>query len=123
MSYGIKESDWKLLRQIYRVPLERLCQRILKEIDAVSADSTKTYHQRYLEIFDIIQRRNKDIAMAFDNMRRSTALTQLAIIYSKGLLTQEEFLRFSQETRSIVEMPQRGRRVFFEGTETDDHSR
>lgn len=123
MLHGIKESDWKLLRQIYRVALERLCQRILKEIDAVSADSTKTYHQRYLEIFAIIQRRNKDIGMAFDNMRRSTALTQLAIIYSEGLLTQEEFLRFSQETRSIVEIPRLGRRAFFEDAETDDRSR
>ena len=51
--------------------------------------------------------------MALGNLRRSTALTQVTIIYSEGLLTQEEFLRFSQETRSIVEMPRSGQARFF----------
>jgi len=104
MSHEIKEPDWKLLRQISRVALERLCQRSLEEIDTIGSDSTKTYHQRYLDIFDIIRRRDKEIASAFNDMRRSTALSQLALIYSQGLLTGEEFLRFSQETRSVVEM-------------------
>jgi hypothetical protein len=61
-------------------------------------------HQRYLAIFAVLQRRDKEIAQAFNDLRRSTALTQLATIYSHGLLTEEEFLRFSPETRSIIEL-------------------
>ena len=104
MLRDLKESDWKLLRQLAPVALERFCQRILGEIDRFGSDSTKSHHQRYLDIFKILQRRDKELAHAFDDLRRSTALTQLAIICSHDLLTEEEFLRFSPETRSVIEL-------------------
>ena len=100
----IKEADWKLLKQMVPVALERFCQRILGELDRIGADSTKSHHQRYLDIFAVLQRRDQEIAQAFNNMRRSTALIQLAAIYSHGLLTEEEFVRFSPETRSVIEL-------------------
>ncbi|HEV8715792.1 MAG TPA: peptide ABC transporter substrate-binding protein [Candidatus Binatia bacterium] len=100
----IKESDWKLLRQMVPVALDRFCQRILGELDRIGSDSTKGHHQRYLAIFAVLQRRDQEIAQAFNDLRRSTALTQLAAIYSQGLLTEEEFVRFSLETRSIIEL-------------------
>jgi len=43
--------------------------------------------------------RDKDIARAFNDFRRSTALAQLGIIHSQGLFTAEELLRFSPMTR------------------------
>ena len=104
MSREIKGSDWKLLRQMAPVALERFCQRILEEIDRLGSDSSKSHHQRYLAIFAVLQRRDHEIARAFNNMRRSTALTQLATIYSYGLLTEEEFSRLSPETRSVIEL-------------------
>ena len=104
MLRDIKESDWKLLRQMAPVALERFCQRILEEIDLSRSDSTKSYHQRYLDIFALLQQRDKELAHAFDDLRRSTALTQLATIYAHDLLTEEEFLRFSPETRSVIEL-------------------
>ena len=104
MSREIKESDWKLLRQLAPVALERFCQRILGELDRIGADSTRSHHQRYLAIFAVLQRRDQEIAQAFSNMRRSTALPQLATIYAQGLLTEEEFVRFSPETRSVIEV-------------------
>jgi hypothetical protein len=104
MSRDIKESDWKLLRQLAPVALERFCQRTLEEISRLGADSTKNHHQRYLDIFALLQRRDKELAHAFNNLRRSTALIQLATIYSYDLLTEEEFLRFSPETRSVIEL-------------------
>jgi hypothetical protein len=55
MSREIKESDWKLLRQMFPVARERFCQRILGEIDRLGSDSTKSYHQRYLAIFAVLQ--------------------------------------------------------------------
>jgi len=104
MSREIKESDWKLLRQMVPVALERFCQRILGELDRLGSDSTKSHHQRYLAIFAVLQRRDEEMAQAFNDMRRSTALTQLAAICSHGLLTEEEFSRFSPETRSVIEL-------------------
>lgn len=104
MSREIKESDWKLLRQLHKVALERFCQRILHEIECINSDSTKSFHQRYLDIFNVIERRDKEIAQCFDGARRSTALTQLALMQAGGLITEEEFMSFSPEIRSVLDV-------------------
>ena len=97
-----KESDWKILRHLHPVALERFCQQILLEIERINSDSAKSFHQKYLDIYEVIRRRNKEIAQTFDDLRRSTALTQLAAMKARGLLTEDEFLRFSQETRNLI---------------------
>jgi len=109
MSREIKESDWKLLRQLHPVALERFSQRILSEIENINADSAKSFHQRYLDIFKVIGRRDREMAQLFNDLRRSTALFQITLIQSSGLLTEEEFLRFSKETHSFVEVMIKGR--------------
>lgn len=98
----IKESDWKILRQIHDDALERFCERILLEIDQIRSDSTKSFHQRYLHIYAALHRLDKEVALTFNNLRRSTALQQLAAMKVRDLLTEEEFSRFSQETQDLV---------------------
>ena len=98
----IKESDWKILRQLHSRALERFCKQILLEVEQINSDSTKSFHQKYLAIYEIMQRRNKEIAQIFDDLRRSTALTQLAAMKAHGLLSEDEFSRFSQETQKLV---------------------
>lgn len=98
----IKESDWKILRQLQSQALERLCEEILLEISSINADTANTFHQRYLSIFDILQRRDKDISHIFDNFSRSTALLRLAAMKRRDLLTEDEFSRFSEETREAI---------------------
>jgi hypothetical protein len=98
----IKESDWKLLSQLRTAALERFCQRILSEIERINANNAMSTHQRYQEIYQVIERRDKEIAQTFNDHRRSTALNELAAIQSHGLLTPEEFLLFSQETRDAI---------------------
>lgn len=109
MPREIKESDWKLFRQLHPVALERFSQRILSEIGSINADSAKDFHQRYLDIFEVIGRRDREMTQLFDDLRRSTALSQIALIQSRGLLTEDEFSRFSTETRSFVEVMLEGR--------------
>ena len=99
----IKESDWRIFRELRTVALERFCRRVLEEVERLSADSAKTYHERYLTIYRYTRERDKDIEFAFNDMRRSTAVLQLARIQHHDLLTAEEFSRFSEETRSAVE--------------------
>lgn len=98
----IKESDWKIFRELHSVALERFCRQILSEVKQIDADSTKSFHQKYLDIFRLVQRCDWEIARVFDNPRRSTALIQLAEIESRGLLTRDEYLRFSEGTRNII---------------------
>lgn len=110
MTRKILESDWKLLRQFHKVALERFCQGVLAEIEGITADQGKDFHQRYLDIFQVVQHRNKAIADTFEHSRRSVALFQLTSMRSRGLLTEEEYLQFSAETREVVELFLGGRK-------------
>jgi hypothetical protein len=96
------ESEWKLFRQLREVALDRFCQRVLSEVCTLAADPGKSNHDRYLAMFKLLKRRDRELADAFNDPRRSTALRQLACIRSLGLLTEEEFARFRPETRASV---------------------
>jgi hypothetical protein len=102
MSQQIPESDWKVLRELKPVLLERFCQRALAELTRMANDNRGTHHERYLRIFQLLQKQDDDLARAFDDVRRSNALTKLTVIRSLGLLTDEEFVRFRPETRNSI---------------------
>lgn len=103
MDRGIREADWKEFRDLRSLALDRFCERVLAEVQSLATDPDKGAHARYLAVFRLIERRDKELADAFDVPRRSTALRQIAVIRSQGLLTDEEFARFSRDTRDIVE--------------------
>ena len=97
-----KESDWKILRKLHAVALERFCEQVLLEIERIQCDGTKTFHQRYLAVYNAIRRRDKEIARTFNDLRRSTAFGQLAAMKARGLLTEDEFSQFSEDTQSVI---------------------
>jgi hypothetical protein len=80
MSRDINEADWKAFRRLQTVALERACERVLSELVRIAADAGKEGHARYREVYKLIQDRDAEIAAAFNNPRRSTALWQLARI-------------------------------------------
>ncbi len=45
----------------------------------------------------------EEMAHAFDDLRRSNALVKLSLMRERGLLTDEEFAGFSDETRQSIE--------------------
>jgi hypothetical protein len=104
MQREITERDWKLLRELKPIALERFCDRVLAELAGVAGARDKGSHDRYLTAFDLIHRRNEELANAFDGLRRSTALFQFAAMRSLGLVTDEELARFSAETREAVRL-------------------
>lgn len=99
MSREITESDWTVFRQLHAIALDRFCWRVLDEIQQVTADTKRSTHERYLAVYDLVQRHDREIADAFSNPRRSTAVLQLISIQSHQLLTEEELERFSPELR------------------------
>jgi hypothetical protein len=102
MDRGIKESDWKLFGKLHQVALERFCERTLAQVAQINANTRKTHHQRYLEIWHTLKDRDRELGQAFDDKRRSTAITQLAIIRSRDLLTDAELAQFSEDARKQV---------------------
>ena len=102
MTQEIAESDWKRFRQLHPVALERFCQIILGEIGRVNSDSSRSFHQRYLDIYKIIEHRDKEISRLFNDLRRSSALMHIAAIHGRGLITDAELDGFSQELVHVV---------------------
>ena len=111
MMSDIRESDWKLLRGLKDVALGRFCQRVLDEIAQVSADRGKTPHERYLAVYELVRRRDRELADTFNGLRRSTGLVQLARMVAQGLLAEEEKDRFGAETMDRVKGIMAGRGV------------
>lgn len=101
----INEADWKILRKLHSDALERFCERILLEVEQIHSDSTKSFHQRYLDIYAAMRKRDKEIALVFNDLRRSTALAQLAGMKSRDLLIEDEFSRFSLCRRDRRDVP------------------
>ena len=92
-----KESDWKVLRQLHPIALERFSRRVVDEIQAITSDTSRSAHDRYLEVLELTRRRSREMANTFDDMRRSSAIERLLQIQSHRLLTEDELARFSPE--------------------------
>jgi hypothetical protein len=102
MSRDFPEADWKLFRQLREQALERFCERILNEVEKTSSDSAASCHDRYLRVFRLLQRRDREIADAFNDPRRSQAMIQLARMKSLRLLEPEELNRFTTSSRDML---------------------
>jgi len=103
MPHDIKESDWKALRQLHAIALERFSHRIIDEINAVASVTDRSAHARYLDVYALIHKRDREMADAFNDMRRSRALQRLVAIHSLDLLTEEELERLSPEMRKSLQ--------------------
>jgi hypothetical protein len=102
MSRDFRESDWKVLRQLHPIALERFCRRVLDEIQQVIADTSRSSHERYVAVYDLTRQRDHELADAFDDMRRSRAFVRLLNIQFHQLLTEEEIGRYSPEVRESL---------------------
>ena len=103
MSSDILESDWRRFKEVHARLLERYCSRGLEEVVAASGGIEGSAHDRYLKIHQLIQTRDEEMANAFNDFRRSTAVMQLGIMRRMKLLTDEELSLFSEQTRVRVE--------------------
>jgi hypothetical protein len=102
MPAHIKESDWKVFKEVRADALERFCKRILSEMQRAANDQSRTAHQRFLAVYKLMDQRDEEIASAFNDFRRSTASLQLGIMYSLGLVEEGELTRFSPEIQDVV---------------------
>jgi hypothetical protein len=99
----IIEADWKVFREVRVSALERFCERVLSEVCRLATAAGRSSHERYLAVYELLPKKDKQLAAMFDDARRSTAILQLMGIHSQGLLTEDEFGRFSSETRARVQ--------------------
>lgn len=103
MPESISESDWRIFRQLREVALDRFSRRVLEEAARICADTSRGPHERYLELYRLLEARDQSLGRAFDDPRRSRMLWQLAAIRALGVLEDEELAGLSPESRRQVE--------------------
>lgn len=100
---SIPESDWKLLRRLHPIALDRFCASALRECAEVASAGEETNHERFLTLCRLVAERNHNLADAFDDMRRSRAWERIAGMRVLGVITDEEFQEFSEQTQTTVQ--------------------
>ena len=104
MAPHVPEPDWRVFRELRELALERFYRRVLDEVERLAQDSSRSRAERYRDIYRLFRKRDRALAHAFDDPRRSTMIWQLAAIHHDGLLEPEEFARFSDDTRRAIEL-------------------
>lgn len=82
--------------------LQRYCKRVMGDVDKIIHDAEGDAHERYIEMYKIVQDSDKKLAHMFDCFSRSKALDQLVIYYGNDLLSDEEISQFSDETQERI---------------------
>jgi hypothetical protein len=103
MSVTIPEADWRVFRSLHPIWVDRFCKRLNDELLRTLSDDSRDAHEKYLAAYKLMQKRDKEIANAFDDFRRSTAFVQIAIIRKLGVITDDEFGRFSESLRALLQ--------------------
>lgn len=93
----MKESDWKIFKQIKEKAIERFCNLVLEEFREVIDDRETHVHNRYLLLYKLVNNRNKHMALLFDGQSRSKASLQLLAIRNDNLADEELLSKLSDD--------------------------
>src|SRR5262245_27807922 len=104
MAHGssLPESDWRVLRTLHRIALDRYCARVLDECAAVLRSTGGSPHDRYMQLFRLVRDRDDELADAFNDLRRSSAIRRLAAMIILNAVTEDELAQFSPATREAA---------------------
>ncbi|MBP1202185.1 hypothetical protein JOD97_000199 [Duganella sp. 1411] len=100
--HSIAESDWKHLRKLQPVLLDRYCRQILSEVEKAASRHEEAAHPRYLAVCKLIQERDRELGQTFNDMRRSQAFLSILLLRRNGLFTDDEFAGFGDETKDKI---------------------
>ena len=98
----IKESDWKYLRSIQHEILNRHCDAILEVIDLILKNRKGEEHKSFIRICSLLNDKDDEIAVTYNDLKRSNALEKICHMRRNLAMTDEEFSKFSEETKNIV---------------------
>ena len=99
----IAEKDWKHFKTLHQLAVNRFSKETLSNISQIIASKEiETKHEKYLEIYQYIKKRDKLLGDCFNEYRRSTAKLSILQIYNLGLFKPEEFNLFSDDVKDFV---------------------
>lgn len=103
----MKESDWKVFKEIKDKAIEKFCKIALSEFREAMDNEDEYIHNRYLLNYKLVQNRDKQMSLLFDGHSRSKAWLQLLAIRGEGLADEELVAKLSDEFRQQTDPKQR----------------
>ena len=87
----VTEANWKRFKVLKAQALERYCQAVLDDAEKIGRNKKQTAHERYLELFTLIDERNEEMGKAFDGHSRSKVSLQLYVMRQLELITDADY--------------------------------
>ena len=103
MATTISDRDWKRLRELRPALHERYCRRALEEAAALASEASEDPHRQFARLVKLVRRRDRDMGAVFEHPSRKDALMHLCLLRAHGVLGDEEYARFSPQTRAAVD--------------------
>jgi len=103
MSRDIPERDWKKLRSLKDAALNIACERTFQKIEKLTDSRGAESYKYYLKLWKVMEEEDKEISLMFDDLKRSTAIFKLSAWKKNGILSDESFKEFSEETQKCIE--------------------
>lgn len=100
---SIKESDWKIFKEIKTEAIESFCQNAINEFESALSDNGKSNYEKYLHHYKQVKNTDKKMARLFDGHSRSKAHMQLLSIRSEGLANIELVQKLSEEFQGLTD--------------------
>jgi len=99
---NIAESDWKKIRALKDEALNKASGEILNKVKTLLEKQNSSAHEIYLELYQLIEREDKNIELMFDELKRSTAYFKLASWKRFGVINDQDLGQFTPETQRII---------------------
>ena len=93
----MKESDWKIFKEIKKKAIEAYCKQSLEEFTEIIEDENEHFHNRFLLIYKLAKNRDKQMNLIFDYDSRSKASIQLLLIRGEGLADNQLLKKLSND--------------------------
>jgi len=99
----MKESDWKIFKQIKEKALDTFCRNSLKEFGSVINNDSETAHKRYLSLYEIVHDNDKELGLVFDGHSRSKAQMQLTAMRVREIADENLVKKLSSELQESTD--------------------
>ncbi|HAS44206.1 MAG TPA: hypothetical protein DCS93_27255 [Microscillaceae bacterium] len=97
---NIKESDWKIFKEIKKKAVDKFCQKALDDFRKVMDNEEDSAHERYGKLYGLVEKRDKLMADLFDQSHsRSGAPLQLLGLRANNLVDEELLAKLSEDLR------------------------
>ncbi|WP_419533467.1 hypothetical protein [Endozoicomonas sp.] len=101
--YKLPERDWKVVKKLHPILLQRYCQQVFEDVHALTEGDECDYQAAYLKLYKLVRDRNKNIGHLFDGFSRGQATMMIMTWKRQHLITEEELAMFSDETQAAVD--------------------